>query len=106
MRNEALEKDNILLSTVERLKSSEAKLSTQVELHRSKVQELENKLGEATENFNVELTKHEISDIERARVQKNVEEIREAKEKCYDVAIECTKSLKNSFCKVGAFSSK
>jgi hypothetical protein len=34
------------------------------------------KLVEATKNFNVELTKHEISDIERARVQENVEELR------------------------------
>jgi hypothetical protein len=50
---------------VERIKSSEAKLSTQAELHRSKVQELEKKLGEATKNFNVELTKREISNVER-----------------------------------------
>ena len=70
LRNEALEKDKILLSLVERLKSSEAKLSAQAEMHRSEIQELEKKLGEATENFNVELTKHEISDIERLRVQK------------------------------------
>jgi hypothetical protein len=37
-------------------------------MHRSEIQELEKKLGEATENFNVELTKREISDIERSRV--------------------------------------
>ena len=83
LRNEALEKDRIMLSLVERLKSSEAKLSTQAELHRSEVQELEKKLGEVTENFNVERTKREISDIERLRVQKNVEELREAQEECY-----------------------
>jgi aromatic ring-opening dioxygenase LigB subunit len=64
LRNEALKKDKILLSLVERLKSSKAKLSTQAELHRSEVQELEKKLSEATENFNVELTKREISNIE------------------------------------------
>jgi hypothetical protein len=33
LRDKALEKDKILLSLVERLKSSEAKLSTQAELH-------------------------------------------------------------------------
>jgi wyosine [tRNA(Phe)-imidazoG37] synthetase (radical SAM superfamily) len=53
LRNEALGKDKILLSLVERLKSRKAKLSTQEELHRAEVQELEKKLGEATENFNV-----------------------------------------------------
>ena len=114
MRNEALEKDKILLSLVERLKSSEARLSSlseaeqrmkeleekqqkdmkhiadleyaltiQVGLHRSKVQELEKKLDEVTENFNVEQTKQEISDAGRLRVQKNVEELRRAKEECY-----------------------
>jgi phage-related tail protein len=106
LRNEALEKDKILLSLVERLKSSEAKLSTQAELHRAEVQELEKKLGEATKNFNMELTKCEISDIERLRVQKNVEELRQAKEECYNVATECAKNLKNSFSKVGTFFSE
>jgi hypothetical protein len=105
LRNESIEKDKIILSLVERLKSSEAKLSSQEDLHRAEVQELEKKLGEATKNFNVELTKHEISDIERSRVQKNVEELRQAKEECYNVATECAKNLKNSFSKVGAFSS-
>jgi hypothetical protein len=106
LRNEALEKDNILLSTVERLKSSEAKLSTQAKLHRAEVHELEKKLGEATENFNVELTKREISDIERLRVHRNVEELRQAKEECYNVATECARNLKNNFSKAGAFSSE
>jgi DNA mismatch repair ATPase MutS len=113
LRNEALEKDKIVLSLVERLKSSEARLdslseveqkmekfekekevdakriadleyalSVQVGLHRSEVQGLENKLDEITENFNVEEAKREISDTERLRVQKNVEEFRQAKEEC------------------------
>jgi hypothetical protein len=100
-----------LLSLVERLKTSEAKLvrfseveqknlkfekkkeadekriadleyvlSIQVGLHRSEIEGLEKKLDEITENFNVEQTKREISDIERSRVQKNVEELRQAKE--------------------------
>jgi hypothetical protein len=76
LRNEALAKDKILLYLVERVKSSEAKLSAQVEVHKVEVQELEKKFAEVTEYFNVELTKREISDIERARVQKNVEELR------------------------------
>jgi hypothetical protein len=137
LRNEALEKDKILLSLVERLKSSEARLSSlskadqklkkfekkqetdakriadleyamsiQVNLHGSEVQGLEEKLDEVTENFNVEQIKHEISYMERLRVQKNVEELRHAKEECYKVATECANNLKNSFAKVGAFSSE
>jgi hypothetical protein len=55
LRNEALEKDKVLLSLVDRLKSSEARLSAQAE-----VQELKRKVAEATEKFEVEVVKHEI----------------------------------------------
>jgi hypothetical protein len=106
LRNEALAKDRILLSLVERLKSSEAKLSAQAEAHKAVVLELEKKVAKATENFNVELTKHEICEIEQSSAQRNVDELCAAKEKCYDVAMECAKNLKNSFSKVGAFSSE
>jgi hypothetical protein len=135
LRNEALGKDKILLSLVERLKSSKARLSSlsnaeqkmeefeekqqkdtkriayleyvlsvQVGLPRSEVQGLEKKLDESTENLNVEQTKQKISDVERLRVQKNVDELHQAKEECYDVAMECCNKLKNSFAKVGVFS--
>jgi hypothetical protein len=106
LRNEALEKDKIPLSLVERLKSSKARLASlseveqkmekfekkkeadakhiadleyglfvEVGLHRSEEQGLENKLDEVTESFNVEQAKCEISDTQRLRVQKNVEEL-------------------------------
>jgi hypothetical protein len=66
---------------VERLKSSEAMLSAQAEAHEAKVQELKKKVVEATENFNVEVVKHEICEIERSRAQKNVDELRATKKK-------------------------
>jgi hypothetical protein len=138
LRNEALGKDKILLSLVERLKTSEAilakfsevdqkilkfekekeadakriadleyALSIQVGLHRSEVAGLEKKLDEVTENFNVEQSKREISDTERLRVQKNVEERRHAKEECYNIAIQCSDKLKKMlFTSVGAFSAE
>jgi hypothetical protein len=31
--------------------------------------------------------------MERARVQKNVEELQDSKEKCYEASIECAKKL-------------
>ena len=99
MRNEALTKDKIFLSLVERLKSSEAKMSAQAEAHKAEVQELKRKIAEATKNFEVKAVKHEICEIERSRAQKNVNELR--KEKCYEISIECPKNLKNSFSKVG-----
>jgi predicted RNase H-like nuclease (RuvC/YqgF family) len=106
LRNEALEKDKILLSLVEKLKSNEARLSAQAEAHEADIQELKRKVAEATENFNVEVVKHEICEIERSRAQKNVDELRAAKERCYEIAMECAKNLKIRFSKVGAFSSE
>ena len=106
LRHEALEKDKILHSLVERLKSSEARLSAQAEAHEVDMQELKKKVAEATENFNVEVVKHEICEIERSRAQKNIDKLRAAKEKCYEIAMECAKNLNNTFSKVGAFSSE
>jgi hypothetical protein len=104
LRNEALEKDKILLSLVDRLKSNKANLVAQAEAHKAEVQELKRKVVEATKKIEVEVVKHEICEIKRLRAQKNADELRAAKEKCYEVFLECAKSLKNSFAKVGAYS--
>jgi hypothetical protein len=58
-----------------RIADLEYALSIQVELHRSEVQGLEKTLDKVTKNFNAEQTKCEISNTERLRVQKNVEEL-------------------------------
>jgi hypothetical protein len=63
------------------LKSSEARISAQTEAHEAEVQELKRKVAEATEKFEIEVVKHEICEIERSRAQKNVNELRAAKEK-------------------------
>jgi hypothetical protein len=55
---------------------------------------LEKKLDEVTKNFNAEQSKREISNTERSRVQKKVEELRQAKEECYTVAMQCYDKLK------------
>jgi hypothetical protein len=106
LRNKALKKDKILLSLVERLKSSKARLCAQDEAHEAELPELKKKVAEATDNFNVEVVKHEICEIERSRAQKNVNELCAAKEKCYEISMECAKNLKNTFSKVGAYSSE
>jgi predicted nuclease with TOPRIM domain len=87
---------------VDRVKTSEAKLNAQAEAHKTEVEDLKKKLAEMNENFEVAKAKHEISEMERSRVQKNVEELRDSKERCYKISLECTKKLKNSFAKVGA----
>jgi hypothetical protein len=91
---------------VDRVKISETKLSAQDEAHKAEVEDLKKKLAEINENFEDANVKHEISKIERLRVQKNVKELRNFKERCYEISLECAKTLKNSFTKVGAYSSE
>jgi hypothetical protein len=91
---------------VDKLKTSEAKHNAQAEAHKAKVEDLKKKLAEINENSEVAKAKQEISELERARVQKNIEELWDSKEKCYEVSMDCAKKLKDSFAKVGAYSSK
>jgi hypothetical protein len=91
---------------VDWLKISEAKLSAQAEAHKAEVEDLKKKLAEMNEKFEITNAKHEISEIERLRVQKNVEELHDSKERYYEITLECAKTLNNSFTKVGAYSSE
>jgi hypothetical protein len=91
---------------VEKLKSSEASLAAEVEAHKAEVEELKKKVVEAAEKFEVEAVKHEICEIKKSRAQKNCDELRASKEKCYEISLECAKKLKDNFARVGAYSSE
>jgi hypothetical protein len=91
---------------VDRLKTSEAQLNAQAEAHKVEVEGLKKKLAEMNEDFEVAKAKKEISEMETARVQKNIEEHRDSREKCYEVSMDCARKLKDSFAKVGAYSSE
>jgi predicted nuclease with TOPRIM domain len=95
-----------LLSLVDRLKSNEAKLNAQSEAHKAEVEDLWKKLAEANENFELAKAKQEISEWTSARLEKNVEELRESKERCYEKSLECATKRKDSFAKVDAYSSE
>jgi hypothetical protein len=60
LRNEAAEKDKILLSLVDRVKKDEAKFNAQSEVHKVEVENLQKKLAEANENFEHAKVKQEI----------------------------------------------
>jgi hypothetical protein len=89
---------------VDRLKSSEAKLNAQFEAHKAEVEDLKKKLAEMNEYFEVAKANQEISEWTSSRLLKNVEELRESKERCYEKSWDCAKKLKDSFAKVGAYS--
>jgi hypothetical protein len=48
----------------------------------------------------------EISEYWKNKLEKNVEELRESKERCFEKSLDCVKKLKTSFAKVGAYSSE
>jgi hypothetical protein len=101
LRNEGLEEYKILVSLVSKVKEDEAKYNAQAE-----VEDLRRQLAEAKENCEVAKASQEISEWWKARLEKNIEELRESKERCFEKSLDCVKNLKNSFAKVGAYSSE
>jgi hypothetical protein len=99
LRNKALEKDKILFSLVEKVKEDEAKFNTQSEIYKAEIEDLRKELAKANENFAVAKASQEISEWSKTRLEKNVEELRESKERCFEKSLDCVKKLKTSFAK-------
>jgi hypothetical protein len=101
-----LEKDKILLSLVDKVKKDGAKFNAQSEAHKAKVEDLQKKFAEANENFELAKVEQEISEWSNTRLEKNVEELRDSKERCFEKSLDRVRKLKSSFAKVGAYSSE
>jgi hypothetical protein len=91
---------------VSKVKEDEAKFNAQAEDHKAEVEDLQKQLAEAKENCEVAKASQEISEWWKARLEKNIEELRESKERCFEKSLDCVKKLKSSFSKVGAYSSE
>jgi hypothetical protein len=106
LRNEALEKDKILLTLVDKIKENEANSKTEAEAQKREIEDLRKQLARAKEERILEETKRELSEQWANHLEINVEELRASKRRCYDKSIECAKKIKSSFARVGAFSSE
>jgi hypothetical protein len=106
LRNEGLEKDKILHSLVNKIKEDEAAFKAQAEAQKHEIEDLRKQLARAKEECTVEETKREISEQWANHLEKNVEELRAFKKRCYEKSIECVKKIRTSFASVGAFSSE
>jgi hypothetical protein len=106
LRNEALEKDKILLTLVDKIKEDEATSTAQAEAQKREIEDLRKQLARAKEERILEETKWELSDQWANHLERNVEELRACKKRCYDKSIECAKKIKSNFASVGAFSSE
>jgi hypothetical protein len=106
LRNEGLEKDNILISLVNKIKEDEAQYKAQAEAQKVEVEDLWRQLAEANERCVLAQANQEISEYWKNKLEKNVEELHESKEICFEKSLDCVKKLKTSFAKVGAYSSE
>jgi type I restriction-modification system DNA methylase subunit len=106
LKNEGFEKDKILNSFVNKMKEDEAKYNAQAEAQKAEVEDLWKQLAKAKENCEVAKASQEISELWKARLKKNIEELHESKERCFEKSLDCMKNLKNSFTKVSAYSSE
>jgi Ribonuclease G/E len=101
LRNEGLEKDKILISLVNKVKEDEANFKAQAEAQKTKIEDLRRQLAEAKEKCVVAQTNQEISEYWKIYLEKNVEELRTSKERCFEKSLDCVKRIKASFAKVG-----
>jgi hypothetical protein len=106
LRNEGLKKDKILISLVNKVKEEEANYNAQAEAQKTEIEDLQRQLAEAKKNCALAQANQEISEYWKNKLEKNVTELRESKEKCFEKSLDCVKKLKTSFSKVGAYSSE
>jgi hypothetical protein len=104
LRNEGLEREKILISLVSKMKEDKAKYNAQAKARKVEVEDLRKQLAKAKENCEVAKASQETSEQWKARLEKNIEELRKSKERCFKKSLDCMKNLKNSFAKVGAYS--
>jgi predicted RNase H-like nuclease (RuvC/YqgF family) len=95
LRNEAMEKEKILLSLVDKAKEDEAKFNTQSEAYKAEIEDLCKKLAKANENCAVAKASQEISEWWKTKLETKIRG-----------DPECVNKLKTSFSKVGAYSSE
>jgi Ribonuclease G/E len=106
LRNEGLEKDKILISLINKLKEDEASFKAQAEAQNTEFEDLQRQLAEAKENCVLAQANQEISKYWKNHLEKNVEELRTSKERCFEKSLDCVKKIKASFAKVGAYSAE
>jgi Ribonuclease G/E len=106
LRNEALEKDKILLTLVDKVKGDEANYKTQSEVQRNEIENLQKQLTEAKLKCAIAEADRDASDYWKDYWEKTVAELRSSKERCYEKSVECVKKIKTSFANIGAYSSE
>jgi hypothetical protein len=106
LRNEGLEKDKILISLVNKVKEDEVSFKAQAEVQKTEIEDLRRQLAEAKEKCALAEANRDISEYWKNHLEKNVEELRTSKERCFEKSLDCVKKIKASFANVGAYSTE
>jgi hypothetical protein len=106
LRNEATEKDKILLSLVDKVKEDEASFKAQAEIQKNEIEDLRKQLTESKEKFGLVEANRDISEYWKNYLEKTVEELHASKERCFKKSLGCMEKIKASFANVGAYSNE
>jgi hypothetical protein len=88
------------------VKEDEASFKAQAEAQKTEIEDLQRELAEAKENCALAEANWEINEYWKNHLEKNVEELRTAKERCFEKSLDYVKKIKDSFAKVGAYSAE
>jgi chromosome segregation ATPase len=92
LRNEGLEKYKILISLVNKVNEDEANYKAQAEAQKTEIEDLRRQLAEANERCALAQANREISEYWKNKLEKNIEELRESKERCFEKSLDCVKN--------------
>jgi GTPase involved in cell partitioning and DNA repair len=84
LRNEATEKDKILLSLVNKVKEDKARFKAQAKIQKNEIEDLRKQLAEAKEKCGLAEANRDISEYWKKYLEKTVEELRASKERCFE----------------------
>jgi hypothetical protein len=106
LRNEATEKDKILLSLVDKVKEDETSFKAQAEIQKNEIEDLRKQLTEPKEKCGLTEANRDISEYWRNYLEKIVEELRASKERCFEKSLGSVEKIKASFTNLGAYSNE
>jgi Ribonuclease G/E len=91
---------------VNKVKEDEASFKAQAEAQKTEIEDLRRQLVKTKENRALAQANQEISEYWKNHLEKNVEELRTSRERCFEKSLDCVKKIKASFTKVGAYSAE
>jgi hypothetical protein len=88
------------------VKEDEVNFKAQAEAQKIETEDLWRQLAEAKEKCALAEANREINEYWKNYLEKNVEELRTSKVRCFEKSLDCVKKIKGSFANVGAYSTE